>query len=120
MFRVPVQPLLLIALALLPIRGCAPPPSAEAASPPPPAPPPIIQTVMPKIDGKLLKAPAAPSCAVKVPSAPESDKPGPEQLADPKLLEIARLEIERDCYKTAERASRKKLDKLQQTIRSMQ
>lgn len=118
MLRVPVQPLLLVVLALLPIRGCAPPPPAEAAPPPPP--PPIVQQVLPEINPKLLKALPAPKCAVKSPGADPGDKPGPEQLADPKLLEIARLEIERDCYKAAEVRNRKALRKLQATISDLQ
>lgn len=117
MFRVHVQPILLIAIALLPIRGCAPP-RVEAAPPPPP--PPIAEPMLPEIDPKLLKALPAPKCAVKTPSADPGDKPGPEQLADPKLLEIARLEVERDCYKAAEVRNRKALKKLQATVNDLQ
>ena len=117
MFRVSVQPLLLIVAAVLPLKGCAPP-RVEAAPAPPP--PPMAEPVLPEIDPKLLKSPPTPKCAVKAPDAASDGTPGPEQLADPELLEIARLEVERDCYKAAEIASRKKLKKLQATVSDLQ
>jgi hypothetical protein len=43
----------------------------------------------------------APNCAV---DAPDTDSAGAK--VDPELLEIARLEVERDCYKRAERELR--------------
>ena len=37
------------------------------------------------------------------------------ERADPRLLEAARLEAERDCYKAAETRSRKRLEALKRT-----
>ncbi len=76
--------------------------------------------MLPEIDPALLKAPPAPNARSRRRARIASDKPGPEQLADPKLLEIARIEIERDCYKAAEARNRKALKKLQATVNDLQ
>ena len=73
------------------------------------------QRVPTSVEPRLLVRPLPPNCKVKGVKPPvDSDAPGAN--ADPKLLELARLEIERDCYKRAERISRRRLKKLQRSI----
>ncbi|MGI9403520.1 MAG: hypothetical protein ACR2OF_03295 [Hyphomicrobium sp.] len=67
-----------------------------------------------------ISLPAPPDCTVegiKKP-APSSGEPG--AYADPNLLEVARLEIERDCYKKAEQNLRDEVEKFQPAIEAMQ
>ena len=63
-------------------------------------------------DTKLLAPPSAPKCAIKGVAKPPAGSNAPGADADPNLLEVARLEIERDCYKEAERAVRRRLETL--------
>lgn len=85
--------------------------SAKAATPPPIATPP---PTLPRIS-----LPDAPDCTVEgvAKPAPSSGEPG--AYADPNLLEVARLEIERDCYKKAEQDLREEVEKFQQSYEAM-
>lgn len=49
-----------------------------------------------------------PDCKVKSIAKPPPGQAG--AAADPNLLEVARLELERDCYKRAEEAARRRLE----------
>lgn len=49
-----------------------------------------------------------PDCTVKSVVKPAPGKAG--STADPNLVEVARLELERDCYKRAEEAARRRLE----------
>lgn len=63
----------------------------------------------------LLKRAKAPSCDVEDASkAARSSTPA--AAADPNLVEIARLQLERDCFRTAELNVRRRLDKLQSSV----
>ena len=90
--------------------------SAHAATPPPEATPPPAATPMPTLP--RISLPAAPDCTVEgvAKPAPASGEPG--AYADPNLLEVARLEIERDCYKKAEQDLRDEVEKYQQSIQA--
>lgn len=65
---------------------------------------------------KLLARPSAPKCAVKGVAKPPAGSNAPGADADPNLLEVARLEIERDCYKEAERTVRRRLEALLRSV----
>jgi hypothetical protein len=117
MSSVPVSSLAVLALAASLLEGCSPR-QIEATQPSPP--PLVAEPALPEIDTKLLKKPAAPQCQVAKPAVTNGGSAAPEQLADPNLLEIARLELERDCYKAAEQSSRKRLERLQRVIRGRQ
>lgn len=118
MSSVPVSSLAVLALAAGLLEGCSPR-QIEATQPSPP-PPLVAEPALPEIDTKLLKKPAAPRCQIAKPAVTSGGSAAPEQLADPNLLEIARLELERDCYKAAEQSSRKRLERLQRVIRGQQ
>jgi len=65
-------------------------------------------------DEPALASPSAPDCSVKGAKTPSEASGAPEAYADRNLLEIARLELERDCYKAAEKNARRSLKSLQQ------
>ena len=58
-----------------------------------------------------LAPPSAPDCRVKGAKKPSQASGAPDAFADPNLLEVARLELERDCYKAAEKEVRRDLEK---------
>jgi hypothetical protein len=66
-----------------------------------------------KLDTALLQKSPAPNCDVEGASAPTDESGEAAETADPNLVEIARLQLERDCYKNAEASVRRKLDRLQ-------
>lgn len=84
--------------------------SAQAATPPPAA------TPMPTLP--RLSLPAAPDCTVEGVAKPALASGEPGAYADPNLLEVARLEIERDCYKKAEQDLRDEVEKYEQSIQA--
>ena len=59
---------------------------------------------------------APPACEVEAAAASPRRAPG---TADPDLLEIARLEVERDCYKDAEQSLRARVNTLGTTRASL-
>ena len=63
-----------------------------------------------------ISFPAAPDCTVEGVAKPALSSGEPGAYADPNLLEIARLEIERDCYKKAEQDLRDEIERYQQLI----
>jgi hypothetical protein len=79
--------------------------------------PPPIATPPPTLP--RISLPDAPDCTVEgvAKPAPSSGEPG--AYADPNLLEVARLEIERDCYKKAEQDLREEVEKFQQSYEAM-
>lgn len=91
-------------------RGTAAP--NEGRMPPPTAP----AKAAPAIETELLKKPGPPNCKHTQPQSVQTAA-SPQVLADPKLLEIVRLEFERDCYRKAEVAVRRRLERLQQALR---
>ena len=70
------------------------------------------------IESELLARPSPPNCAVKEIDVPAAGTDEPGASADPKLLEAARLEIERDCYENAEKSVRQQLERLQNSVRA--
>jgi hypothetical protein len=66
-------------------------------------------------DEPALASPSAPDCSVKGAKTPSETSGAPEAYADRNLLEIARLELERDCYKAAEKNARRNLKSQQQS-----
>ena len=66
-------------------------------------------------DEVALASPSPPDCSVKGAKTPSEASGAPEAYADRNLLEIARLELERDCYKAAEKEARRRLKGLQQS-----
>jgi hypothetical protein len=66
-----------------------------------------------------ISLPAAPECTVAGVARPAPSSGEPGAYADPNLLEVARLEIERDCYKKAAQDLRDEVEKYQQTIEAM-
>jgi hypothetical protein len=66
-------------------------------------------------DEAASASPSPPDCSVKGAKTPSEASGAPEAYADRNLLEIARLELERDCYKTAENDARRRLKGLQQS-----
>jgi predicted negative regulator of RcsB-dependent stress response len=56
---------------------------------------------------------AAPNCNIKGAERPAASSGNPAAYADPNLLEVARLELERDCYKDAEQSLRERLKRLE-------
>jgi hypothetical protein len=85
--------------------------SAKAATPPPIATPP---PALPRIS-----LPDPPDCTVEGVAKPVPSSGEPGAYADPNLLEVARLEIERDCYKKAEQHLREEVEKFQQSYEAM-
>lgn len=67
-----------------------------------------------------ISLPAAPDCTVEGVAKPATSSGEPGAYADPNLLEVARLEIERDCYKKAEQNLRDEMEKYQRHIEAMQ
>lgn len=56
---------------------------------------------------------AAPACEAQAKSAAQAAAQTTGTVVDPDLLEIARLEVERDCYKNAEKDLRQRVESLQ-------
>jgi hypothetical protein len=54
-----------------------------------------------------------PHCDVEASAAARTAEGAPGVVVDPDLVEIAKLEIERDCYRQAEEHLRQRLDTLQ-------
>lgn len=67
------------------------------------------------VNPALLKKPNPPSCEIKGAAKP-ADSEVAGATADPNLVEIARLQLERDCFKDAERNVRQRLDRLQKEV----
>lgn len=65
------------------------------------------------IDSELLEKAEPPSCEISGATEPAFGEPGAN--ADKYLVTIARLQIERDCYMNAERAVRRRLERLQRS-----
>ena len=76
-------------------------------------------TAWPGVNPRLLRKPSHRSCKFRQPSQSNGSVSLPKTLADPKLLEIVRLEFERDCYRKAERRIRRKLLRLQNAVRQL-
>lgn len=66
-------------------------------------------------DEAASASPSPPDCSVKGAKTPSEASGAPEAYADRNLLEIARLELERDCFKAAEKNARRSLKGLQQS-----
>jgi len=64
-------------------------------------------------ESELRAPPSPPDCTVAGAAKPSPASGAPGAYADPNLLEVARLEIERDCYKEAEEAARRRLKTIQ-------
>lgn len=69
----------------------------------------------PRVNPGLLKRAKAPSCDV-ADAGKDASVNTPAATADPNLVEIARLQLERDCFKTAELNVRRRLNKLQSSV----
>ena len=67
------------------------------------------------VDPELLKKAEPPSCEIEGATKPPPGAGLPGANADPNLLEIARLQLARDCYKAAERVVRRRLERLQRS-----
>lgn len=61
----------------------------------------------------MLVKPSAPRCDYTVNLTDQSKLGWPAKSADPELIRIAGLELERDCYKKAERIIRGRLERIQ-------
>ena len=92
--------------------------SAQAATPPPEAAPTPAAPPTPALP--RISLPDPPDCTVEGVEKPAPSSGEPGAYADPNLLEVARLEIERDCYKKAEHDLREEVEKFQQSIEAMQ
>jgi hypothetical protein len=87
--------LVAIALATLPLAGCACDEAAWKAD--------IAG------DAEAATLDAAPNCDFDSLDRRSKASAALAERADPRLLEIARLEAERDCYKAAEARARKRI-----------
>lgn len=87
--------------------------SCRCKGPPIPA-----RVTRPTVDTSLLARVKVPICAVKGIDRPNGASDEPGASSDPNLVEIARLQLERDCYKEQEAAVRAQLDRLQNAIDS--
>ena len=65
------------------------------------------------VDPELLKKAEPPSCEIEGATKPPAGAGLPGANADPNLLRIARLQLVSECYKDAERAVRRRLERLQ-------
>jgi len=79
------------------------------------SPPTAPAKAAPAIEAELLTKPSPPNC--KYQQLQSGQAASPQLLPDPKLLEIVQLEFERDCYRKAEAAGRRRLERLQQALR---
>jgi hypothetical protein len=68
-----------------------------------------VSTAEAAVANGTAASPAVPGCEVEKAAAAET-RAASGAAVNPDLLEIARLEIERDCYKEAEKTLRKQLD----------
>jgi hypothetical protein len=64
-------------------------------------------------DSEHMKKAEPPTCKIEGATKPPPGTPWPGANADPNLLKIGRLQLESECYKTAERAVRERLERLQ-------
>ena len=64
----------------------------------------------------LLKNIDSPNCEIEGVKKPPTDSGAAGANADQELLDAARLEIERDCFKDAERKVRQQLEELQNSV----
>lgn len=64
-------------------------------------------------DSEHVKKAEPPSCKIKGATKPPQSSGWPGANADPNLLKIARLQLERECYKAAEHDVRGRLERLQ-------
>lgn len=71
---------------------------------------------VPKVSPGLLTKPGVPDCSVDGIRTPAANPDSPSAAADPNLLEIARLQLERDCFQKAEETMRAKLRRLQKSL----
>jgi hypothetical protein len=68
------------------------------------------------VDQALLERVHEPECKVKGATRPVPGTGETGDSADPNLIEIARLQLERDCYRNAEISVRGKLKRLQDAM----
>lgn len=64
------------------------------------------------VDPELLKKVAPPACEFKGVAKPPTGSGHPGAEADPNLLKIAQLQLVSECYRSAERAVRKRFEQL--------
>jgi hypothetical protein len=69
-----------------------------------------------QLDAQLVKKPAPPDCRVQDGVTPSEAEGAPAADVDPNLVEIARVQLERDCYKDAEQEVRRRLISLQREV----
>ena len=67
-------------------------------------------------DSEYVRKAEPPVCKIEGATKPPPGSGWPGAYADPNLLKIARLQLERECYKVAERAVRKRLERLQSSF----
>jgi len=66
-------------------------------------------------DAEAATSPPAPNCEAAAKAAAKVTAGAAPDAVDPDLIEIARLEIERDCYRDAAANARRQLQALQDT-----
>ncbi len=65
---------------------------------------------------RLLKKLHAPNCKVAGIQKPPGGSDAAGSEADPNLLKLAKLQLERDCYRQAEKLARKRLRQIQKSV----